>query len=139
MSRNVYDLQEKRFEVEAQSTVAMEHCHQNQLKMLKEVAFVLNDKEMIIVVSETYLIAHQFQKHEKRYLDNMRVVRKSSSAAETTSEETCLGNRDYDSVLSLIDNDVFDSQQCLSMETIMMNTMVASKLSKVGSGYWNSV
>ena len=107
--------------------------------MQKKVAFVLNDKQMIIVVSETYLIAHQFQKHWKCYLENTRVVRNSSSAAATTSEETCLGNRDYDYVLSLTDNDVFDSQQCLSMETIMMNTMVASKLSKVGSGYWNSV
>ena len=31
-------------------------------KMLKEAAFARNDKEMIIVVSETYLIANQFQK-----------------------------------------------------------------------------
>ena len=31
-------------------------------KTLKEAAFARNDKEMIIVVSETYLIANQFQK-----------------------------------------------------------------------------
>ena len=31
-------------------------------------------------------------------------------AAESKSEDNCLGNRDYDSVLSLIDNDVFASQ-----------------------------
>ena len=30
MSRNVYDLQEERFEVEAKSTVAVRNCHQNQ-------------------------------------------------------------------------------------------------------------
>ena len=37
---------------------------------------------------------------------------KSSSAAESKSksEDSCLRNRDYDSVLSLIDNDVFASQ-----------------------------
>ena len=84
-------------------------------KMLKEVVFVLNDKKMIIVVSETYLIDHQFQKHKKCYLNYTRIVRKCSSAAESTSEETCLRNRDYDSVLSLTDNDVFASQ-CLSVQ-----------------------
>ena len=65
---------------------------------------------MIIVVSEAYLTANQFQKHKKCYLDYMRIVIKSSSAAEGKSEETCLENRDYDSILSLIDNDVFVSQ-----------------------------
>ena len=75
---------------------------------------------MIIVVSEAYLTANQFQKHKKCYLDYTRIVIKSSSATESKSEETCLGNRDYDSVLSLIDTDVFASQQCLSMETIII-------------------
>ena len=35
---------------------------------------------------------------------------KSSSAAESKSEDICLRNRDYDSVLSLIDNDAFAGQ-----------------------------
>ena len=89
-------------------------------KTLKEAAFARNDKEMIIAVSQTDLIAKEFQKHEKCYLDYTRIVRKSSSAAESTSEKTCSGNGDFDSVLSLIDNDVLAGQQCLSMETIMM-------------------
>ena len=96
-----------------QSEIAGEIVTRTSEKMLKEVAFALNDKETIIAVSETftYLIDHQFQKHKKCYLDCTRIVRKSSSAAaESTSEETCLGNRDYDSVLSLIDNDVFAGQ-----------------------------
>ena len=75
---------------------------------------------MIILVSEAYLTANQFQKHKKCYLDYTRIVTKNSSATESKSEETCLGNRDYDSVLSLIDNDVFANQQCLTMETIIM-------------------
>ena len=79
-------------------------------KTLKEAAFVGNGKEMIIVVSEAYLTCNQFQKHKKCCLDCMRIVIKSSSAAESKSEDNCLGNRDYDSVLSLIDNDVFASQ-----------------------------
>ena len=70
-------------------------------KTLKEAAFAENDKEMIIVVSEAYLTANQFQKHKNCYLDYTRIVIKSSSAAENKSEETCLGNRDYDFVLSL--------------------------------------
>ena len=89
-------------------------------KTLKEATFTRNDKEMIIVVSEAYLTANQFQKHKKCYLDCTRIVIKNSPAAESKSEETCSGNRNYDSVLSLIDNDVFASQQCLSMETIIM-------------------
>ena len=79
-------------------------------KTLKEAAFTGNDKEMIIVVSEAYLTANQFQKHKKCYLDYMRAVIKSSSAAESKTEDSSLGNRDYDSVLSLIDNDVFAGQ-----------------------------
>ena len=65
---------------------------------------------MIIVVSEAYLTANQFQKHKKCYLEYTRIVIKSSSATESKSEDTCLGNGDYDSVLSLIDNDAFASQ-----------------------------
>ena len=49
-------------------------------------------------------------KTQESCLDYMRIVIKSSSATESKSEDTCLGNRDYDSVLSLIDNDVFASQ-----------------------------
>ena len=65
---------------------------------------------MIIVISEAYLIANLFQKHKKCYLDYTRIATKNSPAAESKSNETCLGNRDYDFVLSLIDNDVFASQ-----------------------------
>ena len=65
---------------------------------------------MIIVISEAYLTANLFQKHKKCYLDYTRIAIKSSLAAESKSNETCLGNRDYDFVLSLIDNDVFASQ-----------------------------
>ena len=76
---------------------------------LKEAAFAGNDKEMIIVVSEAYLTAY-LQKHKKCYLNYTRIVLKSSSTAESKTEDNCLGNRDYDSVLSLIDNDVFVCQ-----------------------------
>ena len=65
-------------------------------KTLKEAAFTGNDKEMIIVVSEAYLTANQFQTHKKCYLDYTRMVIKSSSAAESKTEDTCLGNRDHD-------------------------------------------
>ena len=65
---------------------------------------------MIIVASEAYLTANQFQKHSNCYLDYTRIVIKSYSAAESRSEDTCLGNRNYDFVLFLIDNDVFAGQ-----------------------------
>ena len=68
-----------------------------------------------------------------RYLDYTRIVIKSSSVAESKNEATCLGNRDYYSVLSLIDNDVFASQQCLSMETIIIeyNGSIETKQSRI--------
>ena len=61
------------------------------------------------------------------------IVIKSSLAGESKSEEACSGNRDYDSVLSLIDNDVFASQQCLSMETIIVeyNGSIETKQSRI--------
>ena len=101
--------------------------------MLKEAVFARNDKGMIMIVSETYLVPSHKKTREIRYLDYTRIVRKSSSAPESTSEETCLGNRDYDYVLSLIDDDVFASQQCLSMETIMMeyNGSIGTKQSRI--------
>ena len=75
----------------------LKHRRQLQSKLVtktsektpKEAAFARNDKEMIIVVSEAYLTANQFQKHKKCYLDCTRIVRKSSSAAERTSEDNC--------------------------------------------------
>ena len=76
-----------------------------------EAAFAGNDKEMIIVISEVYLTANLFQKHKKCYLDCTRIAIKSSPAAESKSNKTGLGNRDYNFVLSLIDNDVFANCQ----------------------------
>ena len=64
---------------------------------------------MTIVISEAYLTASLFQKDKKCYLDYTRIVIKSSPAAESKSNKTYLGNRDYAFVLSLIDNDVFAS------------------------------
>ena len=54
----------------------LKHCRQSQSKLvtktsdktLKEAAFARNDKEMIIVVSETYLISNQFQKTREMLL-----------------------------------------------------------------------
>ena len=59
-------------------------------RYIKEAAFAGNDKEMIIVVSEAYLTANQFQKRKKYYLDYTRIEIKSSSAAESKSEDNCL-------------------------------------------------
>ena len=59
-------------------------------RYIKEAAFAGNDKEMIIVVSEAYLTANQFQKHKKYCLDYTGSIIKSSSAAESKSEDNCL-------------------------------------------------
>ena len=63
MSRNVYDLQEDlkvKHTRQLQSTIFTKTSE----KTPKEAAFTGNDKEMIIVVSEAYLTANQFQKHK---------------------------------------------------------------------------
>ena len=61
---------------------------------------------MIIVILETK--KKQFQ-NRRNVTWTTRIVRKSSSAAESLSEKTCLGSRDYKSAVSLIDNDVLAS------------------------------
>ena len=74
----------------------LKHSRQLQLKIvtktsektLKKAAFARNDKEMIIVVSETYLTANQFQKHKKCYLDYTRIEPRSLSL-----KDYCLLNK----------------------------------------------
>ena len=65
---------------------------------------------MIMVISEAYLTANLFSKALEMLLGLHKNRNKNSPAAESKSNETCLGNWDYDFVISLIDNDVFASQ-----------------------------
>ena len=58
----------------------------------------------------------EFQKHHKCYLEYTRVVRKEE-ATESTSDNILLGS--YDAVVSLIQNDIIEGQQCLSMEILV--------------------
>ena len=87
-------------------------------RTFKEAALAQNDLEMIRAVTETDLIAKEFQKHEKCYLEYTRVVRKMAEPTESTSDDD-LQLGDYDAVLSLVENDIIGGQQCLSMGTLM--------------------
>ena len=59
------------------------------------------------------MTANLFQNHKKCYLDYTRIAIKSSPAAESKSNETCLRNRDYDFVLSYF---TLTSSQLLKLE-----------------------
>ena len=85
-------------------------------RALKASAQVRDDRNMVVAVAETYLIAKKFQKHEKCYREYKRVVRESASETEKGEDEE-KGN--FDAVLSMIDYDVLQGQQCISMETLM--------------------
>eukprot|EP00112_Aurelia_sp_Birch-Aquarium-sp1_P017646 Seg411.7 transcript_id=Seg411.7/GoldUCD/mRNA.D3Y31 product="hypothetical protein" protein_id=Seg411.7/GoldUCD/D3Y31 len=85
-------------------------------RTLKASAHVRDDKDMVVAVAETDLIAKEFQKHEKCYREYTRVVRESASEMEKDQDEV-KGN--FDAVLSMVDNDVLQGQQCISMETLM--------------------
>ena len=98
-------------------------------RTIKEAAIAQNDLQMIVAVRETDLIAKEFQKHDKCYLDYTRVVRKRAESAENVSDDQ-LG--DYDAVLSLVEHDIIGGQQCLSMETLMnrYNGTIGTKQSR---------
>ena len=83
---------------------------------LKAAAQVRDDKDMIASVHETDSIAKEFQKHEKCYREYTRIVRESVLQSKN-DEDDPHGNIDV--VLSIIEKDVLQGQQCLSMETLM--------------------
>ena len=84
---------------------------------LKAAAKVRGDEEMVILVSDTDLIAKEFQKHEKCYRDYTRVAREC--VAEARKEDDGAQGGNFDAVLDMIDQDILQGQQCISMETIM--------------------
>ena len=87
-------------------------------RKVQEAAKARNDLEMIGAITGTDLIAKEFQKHEKCYLEYTRVTRKKAEETTGSSEDQQLG--DYEAVLSLVENDIIGGQQCLSMETLMI-------------------
>ncbi len=86
-------------------------------RTLKSAAHARDDKDMIVAVAETDLIAKEFRKHEKCYRDYTRVVRESAYETEKDEDEL-KGN--FDAVISIVDNDVLLGQQCISVETLMI-------------------
>ena len=58
---------------------------------------------MIVAVCKTDLIAKEFQKHDKCYLDYTRVVRRGAESAENVNDDQLGGN---DAVLSLVEHDI---------------------------------
>ena len=98
-------------------------------RTLKEAAIAQNYLQMIIAVSETDLIAKEFQKHDKCYLDYTRVIRNRDKSTESIDDNQ-LG--DYNAVLSLVEYDIIGGQQCLSMEKLMnrYNGTIGTKQSR---------
>ena len=86
-------------------------------RTIKQAAVARNDLEMITAVTETDLIAKEFQKHQKCYLEYTRVVRKEDEAIESTGDDILLGS--YDAVVSLVQSDIIEGQQCLSIEILI--------------------
>ena len=98
-------------------------------RTLREAAIAQNDLQMIVAVRKTDLIAKEFQKHHKCYLDYTRVVRKRAESAENVNDDQF---GDYVAVLSLVEHDIIGGQQCLSMETLMIryNGTIRTKRSR---------
>ena len=86
-------------------------------RTIKQAAIVKNDLEMITAVTETDLIAKEFQKHQKCYLEYTRIVWEEDGAIENAGDDISRGS--YDAVVSLVQNDIIEGQQCLSMEILM--------------------
>ena len=71
----------------------LKHSRQSQLKIVTRTSEEKGQRrsllhEVIIIVSET----QKNSKQEKCYLDYTKIVKESSSAAESKNEENCLGN-----------------------------------------------
>ena len=85
---------------------------------LKKAAVLKNDLAMLASVTDTDLIAKEFSKHEKCYLDYTRITREKSANTLTISEKSDIQG-DFDDVCEMIEKRVLEEQQCLSMESIV--------------------
>ena len=66
------------------------------------------------MLTDTDLIAKEFSKHEKCYLEYTRITREKSANTSTISEKS-----DFDASCEVTEKKVLEEQQCLSMESIV--------------------
>ena len=85
---------------------------------LKKAAVLKNDLDMLASVTDTDLIAKEFSKHEKYYLEYTRITREKSANTSTIFEKSDIQG-DFDAVCEVIEKRVLEEQQCLSMENIV--------------------
>ena len=74
-----------------------------------------NDLAIVASVTHTDLIAKEFSKHEKCYLEYTRITREKSANTSTISEKSDIQG-DFDDVCEVIQK---KEQQCVSMESIV--------------------
>ena len=85
---------------------------------LKKVAVLKNDLAVLASVTDTDLIAKEFSKHEKCYLEYTRITSEKSANTSTISEKSDIqGN--FDAVCEVIEKRVPEEQQCFSMESVV--------------------
>ena len=83
-------------------------------------AVLKNDQSMLASVTDTDLIAKEFSKHEKCYLEYTRIARgitREKSANTSTVSEKGGIQGDFDAVCEVIEKRLLEEQQCLSMES----------------------
>ena len=73
---------------------------------------------MLASVTDTDLIAKEFSKHEKCYLEYTRITREKSANTSTISENSDIQG-DFDAACDVIEKRVLEEQQCLSTESIV--------------------
>ncbi len=85
---------------------------------LKRSATLRKDEPMIAAVTDVDLIAKEFSKHEKCYLDYTRVARNTNVPSPSVCEtEQDLG--DFSMVCEVVEQLVLGKQQCISMDSIV--------------------
>ena len=85
---------------------------------LKKAAVLKNDLAMLASVTDTDLIAKEFSRHEKCYLEYTRITREKSANTSSISEKSDIQG-DFYAVCEVIEKRVLEEQQCLSMESIV--------------------
>jgi hypothetical protein len=87
-------------------------------EVLKRAAHLRKDKNMIDAVTDVDLIAKEFSKHQKCYLNYTRIARKTCPENQTLSENNDISGN-FDSVCNVIEELVLRQQKCVSMESIV--------------------
>ena len=113
---------EERIKVKGKFQLPAKIITKSAEETMKKAAVLKNDLAMLASVTDTDLIAKEFSKHEKCYLEYTRITREKSANTSIISEKSDIQG-DFDAVCEVIEKRELGEQQYLSMESIVLFTV----------------